>query len=125
MARYRLHLEPALALLALRRDSRIFQNSTAQDIVTEVLAAYPHVRFAFDVTQTLARRALCTQYRESDLEFFTRLLASEGLNYRFEHDQQDSTDGQARHSLVIFDSRAVAPRTRAPPAPGFPHRRHW
>lgn len=110
-ARYRLLLEPALALLRLRRDSYIFQDKNAQDIVTELLADYPQVRFEFDVTQTLAPRAICTQYRESDLEFFQRLLASEGLSWRFEHDQADeqSPDGQARHRLVIFDSKAKAP----------------
>ena len=110
-ARYRLLLEPALALLRLRRDSYIFQDLNAQDIVTELLADYPQLRFEFDVTQTLAPRAICTQYRESDLEFFTRLLASEGLSWRFEHDQPDqqTQDGQARHKLVIFDSKAQAP----------------
>jgi type VI secretion system secreted protein VgrG len=70
-ARYRLLLEPALALLRLRRDSYIFQDKNAQDIVTELLADYPQLRFEFDVTQTLAPRAICTQYRESDLEFFS------------------------------------------------------
>jgi type VI secretion system secreted protein VgrG len=112
-ARYRLLLEPALALLRLRRDSYIFQDKNAQDIVTELLADYPQLRFEFDVTQTLAPRAICTQYRESDLEFFQRLLASEGLSWRFEHDQaddeQDGGDGQAKHKLVIFDSKAQAP----------------
>ncbi|TFW18575.1 type VI secretion system Vgr family protein [Duganella callida] len=110
-ARYRLLLEPALALLRLRRDSYIFQDKNAQDIVTELLSDYPQLRFEFDVTQTLAPRAICTQYRESDLEFFTRLLASEGLSWRFEHDQpeQEAADGQARHKLVIFDSKAEAP----------------
>jgi type VI secretion system secreted protein VgrG len=110
-ARYRLLLEPALALLRLRRDSYIFQDKNAQDIVTELLADYPQLRFEFDVTQTLAPRAVCTQYRESDLEFFQRLLASEGLSWRFEHDQADeqSADGQAKHRLVIFDSKAEAP----------------
>ncbi|GJI91241.1 type VI secretion system Vgr family protein [Duganella hordei] len=112
-ARYRLLLEPALALLRLRRDSYIFQDKNAQDIVTELLADYPQLRFEFDVTQTLAPRAVCTQYRESDLEFFQRLLASEGLSWRFEHDQAEadgqSADGQARHRLVIFDSKAEAP----------------
>ncbi|WP_229259637.1 type VI secretion system Vgr family protein [Duganella aceris] len=114
-ARYRLLLEPALALLRLRRDSYIFQDKNAQDIVTELLADYPQLRFEFDVTQTLTPRAICTQYRESDLEFFQRLLASEGLSWRFEHDQPDDEqqggDGQARHKLVIFDSKAVAPDT--------------
>jgi type VI secretion system secreted protein VgrG len=114
VARYRLRLEPALALLALRRDSYIFQDKNARDIVTELLADYPQIRFEFDITQPLAVRPVCTQYRESDLEFFIRLLASEGLSWRFAHDQQDDAGddpGQARHRIVIFDSLAAAPAT--------------
>jgi type VI secretion system secreted protein VgrG len=102
VARYRLLLEPALAMLALRRDSWIFQDKDAREIVCELLADYPQVHFDFDITQPLDRCPICTQYRESDLDFFTRLLAAEGLNWRFEHDQ-------ARHRLVIFDARAIAP----------------
>jgi len=105
VARYRLRLEPALALLALRRDSYIFQDKNARDIVTELLADYPQVAFDFDITQDLPARAICTQYRESDLDFFIRLLASEGLSWRFEHEPA------GRHRLVIFDSRAIAPAT--------------
>jgi len=105
VARYRLRLEPALALLALRRDSYIFQDKNAREIVTELLADYPQVAFDFAITQDLPARAICTQYRESDLEFFIRLLASEGLSWRFEHEPQ------GRHRLVIFDSRAIAPAT--------------
>jgi len=104
VARYRLRLEPALAMLALRRDSYIFQDKNVRDIACELLADYPQVQFAFEVTQELLPRAVCTQYRESDLVFFTRLLASEGLNWRFEHDE-------GGHRLVIFDSRATAPLT--------------
>ena len=117
VARYRLRLEPALALLRLRRDSYIFQDKHARDIVTELLADYPQLRFEFDVSQALATRAICTQYRESDFDFFARLLAAEGLSWRFEHDQpggaQEGGDGQAqaRHKLVIFDSKATAPQT--------------
>ncbi|WP_426212756.1 type VI secretion system Vgr family protein, partial [Massilia sp. TWP1-3-3] len=115
VARYRLRLEPAFSLLRHRRDSYIFQDKNAQEIITELLADYPQVRFEFDVTQALAQREICTQYRESDLEFITRLLASEGLNWRFEHDQPGDDDaagdGQAKHKLVIFDSKAKAPAT--------------
>ena len=116
VARYRLRLEPSLTLLQHRRDSYIFQDKNAQEIITELLADYPQVRFEFDVTQEMAQRHICTQYRESDMAFITRLLASEGLNWRFEHDQpgddeaQDS-DGQARHRVVIFDSKAKTPAT--------------
>ncbi|HEX9171060.1 MAG TPA: type VI secretion system Vgr family protein, partial [Telluria sp.] len=113
VARYRLRLEPALALLALRRDCYIFQDMNARDIVTELLADYPQVRFEFDVTHNLAPRAVCTQYRENDLDFFRRLLASEGLSWRFEHDAADSdiddVHAQARHRIVIFASKAQAP----------------
>ena len=115
VARYRLRLEPALSLLSRRRDSYIFQDKSALEIVTELLQDYPQVRFEFDVTQELAQRAICTQYRESDLEFLTRLLASEGLSWRFEHDQpgddDQGGDGQAKHRVVIFDSQAKAPAT--------------
>ncbi|MFC5462539.1 type VI secretion system Vgr family protein [Massilia niabensis] len=113
VARYRLRLEPALALLALRRDSYIFQDKNARDIVIELLADYPPVAFDFDITRELPARAICTQYRESDLDFFVRLLASEGLSWRFEHEPAGN-DGQARHRLVIFDSRA-----RLPAIPGI------
>ncbi len=113
VARYRLRLEPAISTLALRRDSYIFQDKNVREIVCELLADYPQVRFDFDITQELLPRAVCTQYRESDLDFFTRLLASEGLNWRFEHDQAedggDGVHGQAKHRLVVFDSRALAP----------------
>ncbi len=104
MARYRLRLEPALSLLALRRDSYIFQDKDARDIVTELLMDYPQLRFDFDLSLALAKRSICTQYRESDLAFFTRLLASEGLNWRFEHDEEG-------YRLLIFDSRALVPAT--------------
>lgn len=123
VARYRLRLEPALALLGLRRDSYIFQDKNARDLITELLGDYPQVRFEFDVSQELAPRPVWTQYRESDLDFLTRVLAFEGLSWRFEHEQDDGAaqEGaqqdaqQAKHKLVIFDSKAVAP-----PTPGLP-----
>jgi type VI secretion system secreted protein VgrG len=115
VARYRLRLEPALALLRHRRDSYIFQDRNAQEIITELLADYPQVRFEFDIGSALAQRSICTQYRESDLDFLTRLMATEGLSWRFKHDQpgdeedEQAGDGQARHKVVIFDSQASAP----------------
>lgn len=115
LARYRLHLQPALALLGLRRDSYIFQDKNARDLITELLADYPQVRFEFDVSQELAVRPIWTQYRENDLEFLQRVLAAEGLSWRFEHDQGDASpsDGQqhARHKVVFFDSMAALPAT--------------
>jgi type VI secretion system secreted protein VgrG len=115
VARYRLRLEPALALLRLRRDNYIFQDLDARAIITELLADYPQVRFDFDITQDLPQRPVCTQYRASDLAFLTRLLADEGLSYRFEHDQTGDaasatpSTSESKHRVVIFDAHAAAP----------------
>jgi type VI secretion system secreted protein VgrG len=115
VARYRLRLEPALSQLAWRRDSWIFQDLNARDIASELLRDYPQVRFEFDLTRELAPRPICTQYRESDLDFFIRLLASEGLSWRFEHDQPEDgleeDHAHVRHRLIIFDSQARLPET--------------
>jgi len=118
LARYRLRLEPALALLGLRRDSYLFQDKNVRDMVVELLADYPQVRFDFDITQELAPRPVCTQYRESDLVFLRRLLASEGLSWRFEHDQkqdqgQGDGDGHARHRLLVSTAAPARRRRQA------------
>jgi type VI secretion system secreted protein VgrG len=119
VARYRLRLEPFLAFLRLRRDSYIFQDQTAQQIVAELLADYPQASLQWQASQTLQQRPICTQYRETDLDFFTRLLASEGLSWYFTHSQEDASNSKtdsslrARHQLVVVDAAA-----EAPPLPG-------
>jgi type VI secretion system secreted protein VgrG len=87
LARYRLTLSPFLAFLALRRDAYIFQDKDALGILEELFKDYPQAHVRYEVTQKLPQRAICTQYQESDLQFLTRLLADEGLSYRFEHEQ--------------------------------------
>ncbi|MFJ1302739.1 type VI secretion system tip protein TssI/VgrG [Pseudomonadota bacterium AL_CKDN230030165-1A_HGKHYDSX7] len=110
LARYRLHAAPWLAALGMRRDSFIYQDLTVQDIVSEVLADYPLAAFSFDLSETLKPRAVCTQYRESDLAFVTRILAEAGLSWRFDHQQDDgAASGGARHRLVIFDAGSARP----------------
>ncbi|MEO7067829.1 MAG: type VI secretion system Vgr family protein [Rhodanobacter sp.] len=109
MARYRLELESSLAFLRLRRNCLIFTDKTALEVVEQVLADYPEVQFRTDVSTTLRQRPLCTQYRESDFDFVLRLLAEEGLSYRFEHDQGEVAADAAGHTLLIFDSQAALP----------------
>ncbi|WP_075256953.1 type VI secretion system Vgr family protein [Herbaspirillum camelliae] len=115
LARYRLRLESFLAFLDRRHDSFLFQDMTVTDIAAAVLKEYPQANFSLDVTQTLAKRDICTQYRETDYAFLRRILASEGLNFRFEHEQDDApqqhdqSQPHARHKLVIFDRNAKAP----------------
>ena len=103
LARYRISLRPFTEYLALRRDARIFQEQTTQQILSAVLEAHAQTRaqaqFRFEVGSAGRLRPLCCQYQESDWAFLTRLMAEEGWNYRFEHSDAD-------HVLVIFDAEA-------------------
>ncbi|WP_167481226.1 type VI secretion system Vgr family protein [Acidovorax cavernicola] len=118
LARYRLHLQPWLAALGLRRDSFVYAAKNVQDIVSEVFADHTTASFTFEVTQEMPVRPTCVQYRESDLAFVLRLLAEEGLSFRFEHEQSTGSEGDAgsannsapsHHRLVIFDRAATPP----------------
>ncbi len=120
LARYRLHLQPWLATLALRRDSFVYANKSVRDILDDIFADHLRAHWRFDVSQNLAVRPTCVQYRESDLDFLRRLLAQEGLSWRFEHEQSEEEQSSAnnnntgstqpvtpsRHCLVIFDRQA-------------------
>lgn len=115
LARYRLHAAPWLATLRLRRDSFVFQDKSVTDILTEVFADYPLASFAFEITEPQAARPVRTQYRETDLDFVTRLMAEAGLSFRFDHQQggQQAGGGGAQHRLVVFDTRAARPENPA------------
>ncbi len=119
LARYRLHVRPWLADLALRRDSFIYQDKSCVEIIDEMLRDYPNAAHAFALQRDFAPRPIRTQYRESDLDFLLRLLAEEGLSFRFDHDQEDDEqDGEtvaARHRLVIFDHESTPPEAGADP----------
>jgi type VI secretion system secreted protein VgrG len=114
LARYRLTMRPWLWLLALRRDSRVFQDLCAQQIIERVFAGFAQAEFVFQLAAPLRPRSLCMQYHESDLDFVARLLAEEGLSYHFEQlsgEQAASATqaGRARHRLVITDEQAARP----------------
>ncbi|MDZ4359268.1 MAG: phage late control D family protein, partial [Variovorax sp.] len=121
LARYRLHLQPWLAALGLRRDSFVYAAKHVQDIVSEVFADHTTASFSFEVTQEMPVRPTCVQYRESDLAFVLRLLAEEGLSFRFEHEQQSANGSStgnnttpSHHRLVIFDRAATPPECALP-----------
>ncbi|MCH2221721.1 MAG: type VI secretion system Vgr family protein, partial [Dechloromonas sp.] len=112
LARYRLIMEPFLAFLAQRRDCYLFQDKTVIDIVGQILADYPEADWANQITQPLRTYSIATQYRETDLDFIRRLLAEEGLSWRFEHDQSAVAGDQAthaRHKLIVFDRETELP----------------
>lgn len=114
LARYRLHLQPWLSFLSRRRNCLVFQDLDALEIIERIFADYPQADYSVDVSQSLAKRPRCTQYRETDLAFVERLLAEEGLSFHFRHDPSASaadTEHGASHGpqLRIFDRQADAP----------------
>jgi len=125
LARYRLVMESFLAFLAQRRDCYLFQDKTAIDIAGQILADYPEAHWSSQITQRLRTHSIATQYRETDFDFLRRLLAEEGLSFRFEHDQSacagdDKT--HARHQLILIDRDSEWPAGRQ--AELRFHRRH-
>lgn len=103
--RYRLVVEPWLALLRQRRDSYVFQNQTIVQIVDEVFGDYagqgqlvPAWRWQLSDAEALPVRSLCIQHAETDHDFVLRLLAEEGLFFWFEHSHDT-------HSCVIADRK--------------------
>ncbi|WP_293935894.1 type VI secretion system Vgr family protein [Iodobacter sp.] len=115
-AKYALTVESPFALLRYRRTSRVFQDLSVSDIIKQVLAEHQTKNPVFAAVQTLdfklsgthAPRSYCLQYRESDFDFMTRLLAEEGLSWRFEHLAGDSPQVQ----LVIFDDAFALPEAQ-------------
>ncbi|CAG4976561.1 type VI secretion system Vgr family protein [Novilysobacter luteus] len=112
LARYRLCLVPWSWLLTQGRHSRVFQDRTVLEILAAVFAGYAPYdawRVADEVGQFLADvrpRSYCVQYRESDFDFVSRLLAEEGLGWRIE----EADDAAAGHQLVVFASSAECPQ---------------
>jgi type VI secretion system secreted protein VgrG len=76
-----LEVVPKLWRLGKRRDCRIFQNKTTQQIVESVLegGGVPKDRQDWQLSASYEPRVYCTQYRETDLEFVRRLLAEDGI----------------------------------------------
>jgi len=93
---FRLHLVPTLWLSTLSQNFRVFEKKTALDILKQILSDYgitPTIR----LTKTYTKWDLCTQYKETDFHFMSRLMEHEGIFYFFEH-------SNGSHTLVLGDT---------------------
>lgn len=103
IANYSAELVPWIWILSRRRDSRIFQDKTTEQIIKEVFAYYLTLAdHEFRLNKPLKPISYCTQYQETDLDFVLRLLEQEGLFFTFQHSQEG-------HCLVISDDSSVLP----------------
>ena len=92
---FRLSVVPKVWLATLSQNFRLFENMTVPDILKKVLADYgisPTVR----LSGTYTPWDMCTQYRESDFHFISRIMEHEGIFYFFEHDN-------GKHTMVLGD----------------------
>jgi len=98
LSTYHATVVPRLWLLSRTTDSRIFQNKSVPDIIEKILTEKEITDFRMDVGSHPPRE-YCVQYRETDLDFLSRLMEEEGIYYFFEHDI-------GKHTLVMVDSSA-------------------
>jgi type VI secretion system secreted protein VgrG len=108
---YRAEVVPWLWFLSLSSDCRIFQNLSVLEIVEAVFKDHGYSDFEIKCTKSYPKREYCVQYRETHLDFVSRLLEDEGIFYFFRHE-----DG--KHTMVLADSPSAVQ-----PCPGQPSAR--
>jgi type VI secretion system secreted protein VgrG len=94
---YSATVSPWLWLLSQPTNCRIFQNKTVPEIIKEVFRAHGLTDFQESLTGDYSPFEFVAQYRETDLNFVSRLMEDEGIYYFFTH-QAD------KHTLVLADS---------------------
>ena len=102
-------MAPVHWLLTKRYASRIFQESNCEDmtvpgIIKKVLAdaGVPDDNVRFALQGTYPKREYVVQYRETEMNFISRLMEDEGIFYFFEHADEN-------HKMVIGDDPAAHP----------------
>lgn len=106
--RYRAVLHPWLWFLGQTKNSRIFQACKVPDVVKEIFREHGFSDFeeAYS-TPSYRQWEYLVQYRESDLNFVSRILEQEGIHYFFKH-------AGGKHVLVLADSNNAHR-----PSPGY------
>ncbi len=93
---YRMEVVPRLWLLTQSADSRIFQQSTVPEILSQVLDG-AGIDYEMQLEGDFHTRDYAVQYRETDFNFVSRLMEEEGIFYFFKHTE-------ATHTMVIANA---------------------
>jgi type VI secretion system secreted protein VgrG len=91
---------PWLWFLGRTTDCRIFQHKSVPDIVQQIFKDLGFTDFKVQLQGNFEPREYCVQYRETDLNFVSRLMEEEGIFYFFEH-----TD--SKHTLILANDPGV------------------
>ncbi len=114
-SRYVLTLQDPFAALALRINSRVFQDLSVREFVAIVLNEHRQhnsvLSACFDIDDrcigTYPKQSWVTQYNESDTAFVTRWLAHEGISWYFEHGDAGTPGEHPKLTLVLFDDPSL------------------
>ena len=101
LRRYRAEIVPWLWFLKRTNDCRIFQNQTVPQIIEDIFSDHGLADFDTGGIQgDHPERVYCTQYRESDFDFVSRLMEEEGIFYYFRHEED-------KHTMVLADGTSA------------------
>ena len=100
---------PAVWFLSRTTDCRIFQGKTVTTIIEDILKLHKITDYKMKTTGSYPTLDYCVQYRESALDFITRLMEQNGIFFWHEH-------ANGKHTLVIGDENGS---TVAPAFPDF------
>ena len=80
------------------KNSRVFQEKSVKDVITEVLKDYKiEPDWKLEDASVYPKLDYCVQYNETDFDFMHRLLEEVGIYYFFEHEEKS-------HKIVFIDS---------------------
>ncbi len=88
---------PQIWFMGKASDCRIWQSMKVPDIVQGLIQEFGFSEFKLGLYETYPEREYCVQYRETALNYVSRLMEEEGIYYFFEH-----SDGG--HTMVLADS---------------------
>ncbi|QNI33803.1 type VI secretion system tip protein VgrG [Alloacidobacterium dinghuense] len=87
---YKAYIVPNIWLLTLNVNTRVFQDKTVTDVIKAVLSPY-NISPSIQTSGTYTPMEYCTQYRETDFAFISRLMEQHGILYYFTHTKDDHT----------------------------------
>lgn len=87
---YRAQIVPNIWVLTLNKNTRVFQGKTVTAVIQDVLSPYG-ISPSIETSATYTAMEYCTQYRETDFDFISRLMEQFGIFYYFKHTDTDHT----------------------------------
>ena len=112
---YSLTLRPWLWVLGKTTDCRIYHDKTVTEIVSDVFTRAGFADYRIATSGSFPTLHYTVQYRETDLNFVSRLMEQHGIAYYFEH-------ADDKHTLVLVDSNNAYPTVGGfETVPFFPH----